>query len=54
VARLQAEFGDDQARRRLQGWLARLRERAEGDDEHARRFLAENPDWQPCLAEWAG
>jgi hypothetical protein len=53
VARLQAGFGDDKARRRLQVWLARLRERAEAGDEHARGFLAENPDWQQFLAEWA-
>lgn len=53
VARLQAEFGDDKARRRLQVWLARLRERAEAGDEPARGFLAENPDWQQFLAEWA-
>ncbi len=42
VGRLQAELGDGQARRRLRGWLAPLRERAEAGDEHARGFLAEN------------
>jgi hypothetical protein len=53
VARLAAELGDDQARRRLQGWLARLRERADAGDEHARGFLAENPGWRQFRAEWA-
>ena len=52
VARLQAELGDGKARRRLQVWLARLRERAEAGDEHARGFLAENPDWRQFRAEW--
>jgi hypothetical protein len=51
VARLQAQLGDDKARRRLQVWLARLRERAGAGDEHARGFLAENPDWRQFLAE---
>ena len=51
VVRLAAELGDDAARRRLQGWLARLRERAAAGDEHARQFLADNPDWQQLLAE---
>lgn len=54
VARLQAELGDDRARRRLREWLARLRERAEAGDEHARGFLAENPDWLEFRADWAG
>ena len=54
VARLQAELGDDRARRRLRVWLARLRERADAGDEHARGFLAENPDWRDFRAEWAG
>jgi hypothetical protein len=53
VARLQAELGDAKARRRLQVWLARLRERAEAGDEHALGFLAENPDWRDFRAEWA-
>jgi hypothetical protein len=53
VARLQAELGDDRARRRLQVWLARLRERGDAGDEHARGFLAENPDWRDFRAEWA-
>lgn len=53
VARLQAELGDDKARRRLQVWLARLRERAEAGDEHAQGFLAENPDWRDFRAGWA-
>lgn len=51
VVRMAAELGDDAARRRLQGWLARLRERAAAGDEHARQFLADNPDWQQLLAE---
>ena len=42
--RLAAELGDADARRRLQGWLSRLRERAAAGDEHAQQFLAENPD----------
>ena len=46
VVRLVAEPGDDAARLRLQGWLSRLRERADAGDEHAREFLAENPDWR--------
>jgi hypothetical protein len=46
VVRLAAELGDDTARLRLQVWLTRLRERADAGDEHAREFLAENPDWQ--------
>ena len=54
VARLQAELGDDRARRRLRVWLARLRERADAGDEHAWGFLAENPDWRDFRAEWAG
>ena len=54
VARLQAELGDDKARQRLRGWLTRLGERADAGDEHAQGFLAENPDWQQFLAEWAG
>jgi hypothetical protein len=54
VARLQAELGDDQARRRLQRWLTRLRERAETGDEHAREFLAENPDWEQWPTDRAG
>jgi hypothetical protein len=51
VVRLRAELGDDAARRTLEVWLARLRERAEAGDEHALGFLAENPDWQQLLAE---
>jgi hypothetical protein len=43
--RLAAELGDEQAQRRLARWLARLRDRAAAGDEHARQFLAENPDW---------
>jgi hypothetical protein len=46
VVRLAAELGDDGARRRLQAWLSRLRERAAAGDENAREFLAENPDWR--------
>ena len=53
VARLAAELGDQAARRRLQIWLARLRERAAAGDERARGFLAENPDWRDFRAEWA-
>jgi hypothetical protein len=41
VLRLAAELGDDQARRRVQASLARLRERAEAGDERTRRYLAE-------------
>ena len=52
-AQLAAELGDAKARRRLQRWLARLRERAEAGDEHAQGFLAENPDWRDFRAEWA-
>ena len=52
VARLQAELGDGNARRRLQVWLGGLRERAEAGDEHALGFLAENPDWRQFRAEW--
>jgi len=50
--RLAAELGDADARRRLQGWLSRLRERAAAGDEYAQRFLAENPDWQQFRADW--
>jgi hypothetical protein len=52
VARLAAELGDDAARRRLERWLARLRERAAAGDTGARGFLAENPDWRQFRAEW--
>jgi len=44
VVRLAADLGDDDARRRLERWLARLRERASGGDDHARQFLAGWPD----------
>jgi hypothetical protein len=44
VVRLAADLGDDDARRRLERSLGRLRERAEAGDGHARRFLAEWPD----------
>jgi len=54
VVRLAAELGDDAAQQHLVGWLSRLRERAEAGDEHARGFLAENPDWRQFLAEQAG
>jgi hypothetical protein len=54
VVRLAAELGDDAAQRHLVRWLSRLRERAAAGDEHARGFLAENPDWQQFLAEQAG
>ena len=53
VVRLAAELGDDAARRRLQAWLSRLRERADAGDEHAREFLAENPDWRQFRPGWA-
>jgi hypothetical protein len=53
VVRLAAELGDDAAQRHLERWLARLRERADAGDEHARGFLAENPDWQQFRAAWA-
>jgi hypothetical protein len=52
VRRLAAELGDEHARRGLVRWLSGLRERAADGDEHARGFLAENPDWQQFLAEW--
>jgi len=52
-ARLAADLGDAGARRRLQVWLARLRERAAAGDEHAQGFLAENPGWRDFRAEWA-
>jgi hypothetical protein len=29
------------------------RERADAGDDHARGFLAENPDWRDFRAEWA-
>ena len=41
VVRVAAELGDEQARRRLERWLARLHERAEAGDEHTLRFLEE-------------
>jgi DNA-binding GntR family transcriptional regulator len=53
VVRLAAELGDDTARRRLQAWLSRLRERADAGDEHTREFLAENPDWRQFRLDWA-
>jgi hypothetical protein len=37
----------------MERWMARLRERADGGEEHARQFLAENPDWRQFRAEWA-
>ena len=51
VVRLAAELGDDEARRRLELGLARLRERAAAGNEYARRFFAEHPDWRQYLAE---
>lgn len=54
VVRLAAELGDDGARRRLERWLSRFRERAAAGDEYVQRFLAENPDWRRSLADWAG
>jgi hypothetical protein len=51
VVRLSAELGDDAAWRRLKRWLTGLRWRADAGEEHARRFLAENPDWRQLLAE---
>jgi len=53
VVRLAAELGDDTARRRLEVWLSRLHERANAGDEHAVRFLAENPEWRQLWADWA-
>ena len=53
VVRLAAELGDEAAKRRLQVWLSRLRQRADAGDEHARGFLAENPDWEHFRPEWA-
>lgn len=51
VVRLSAELGDDAAWRRLECWLTTLRWRADAGGDHARRFLAENPDWRQLLAE---
>ena len=51
IVRLSAELGDDDAQRRLERWLARMQERVDAGDEHARQFLADNPDWQQLLAE---
>jgi hypothetical protein len=53
VIRPLADGGDQVAERFLQVWLSRLRERAAAGDEHARGFLAENPDWQQFRPEWA-
>jgi len=53
VVRLAAELGDDTARRRLQAWLSRLRERADAGEEHSREFLAEHPDWRQFRPDWA-
>ena len=44
IVRLAADLGDDQARERLEWWLERMRERARGGDDRARRVLAEWPD----------
>jgi hypothetical protein len=44
VMRLAAELGDDNARRRLEMSLSRLRERANSGNEHARQLLAEWPN----------
>ena len=52
VVRLAAKLGDEDARQRLQRWLARLRDRATAGDEHALAFLAENPDWREFPAKW--
>jgi len=41
LVRLSADLGDDDARRRLAHWLARLRERASRGDDHSRQVLAE-------------
>lgn len=41
VVRVAADFGDDYARQRLERWLARLPERANGGDHYARQLLAE-------------
>ena len=54
VVRLAAELGDDAARRHLERWLSRLRQRAADGDVHAGEFLAENPDWKQLLAGWPG
>lgn len=40
---LAADLGDDGARRQLEGWRARLRERAAAGSEHARQALADWP-----------
>lgn len=53
VTRLYADFGDDDARRRLDRWLARrghvreLRQRTDAGDDYASRLLAET------LGQWS-
>jgi hypothetical protein len=54
VVRLAAELGDDGARRNVEHWLSRMRQRAADGDQFALEFLAENPDWRQYLAEWPG
>ena len=49
VLHLEADLGDDHARRQLASWLARIRERAQADDEFAQRTLAEWQDQQVWL-----
>ncbi len=48
LVRLAAELGDDQARRRLDGWLRRLGERAEAGSDQARRELARWAGYGPA------
>jgi hypothetical protein len=52
VLRLAAELGDPSAQRSVRRWVARLRDRAAAGNEHAREFLAENPDWLHLPAQW--
>jgi hypothetical protein len=44
IVRLAADLGDDQAGEHLEWWLGRMRERARGGDDRARRVLADWPD----------
>jgi hypothetical protein len=44
LVRLAADLGDEDARRRAERWLARLRERALAGSEHARQDLAQWDD----------
>lgn len=54
VVQLAAELGDEEARRRLRGWLGRMAERAAAGSESARELLAETPGWRRYLDEPTG